>query len=133
MGFSELDWPQDSQLFPKHETVTEYIERYAEDVKHLVTFGTQVLDIRATTSAQSGDTHWLVKRQQIKPTNDGEIIESEYDAVVVASGHFSVPFIPEVKGMKEWSQRYPGIISHSMYYKKPEDYQDKVSFLRSIF
>ena len=32
MGFSDLDWPQESQLFPKHETVLEYIEKYGQEI-----------------------------------------------------------------------------------------------------
>jgi hypothetical protein len=36
MGYTDFDWPQDSQLFPKHETVTQYLEDYAADIKNLI-------------------------------------------------------------------------------------------------
>lgn len=120
MGFSDLDWPQDAQLFPKHETVTDYIEKYAEDVKPLIKFQTQVLEIRPEGEG------WSVKTQKIAQDSTGEVSEERYDAVVVASGHFTVPYIPDVKGMKEWSEKYPGVISHSLYYKRPEEYHNKV-------
>lgn len=127
MGFSDLDWPQDSQLFPRHDTVTEYLETYAEEVKHLIQFQTQVVDIRLIEATEKGKEQWLVKTQKIAPGNTAEVVEAVYDAVVVASGHFSVPYIPGIPGMKEWSEKYPGVISHSTYYKRPEDYQGQVS------
>ena len=132
MGFSDQDWPQDSQLFPKHETVTEYIEKYSEDVKHLISFQTQVLSVEQVEGSDNDLERWLVKTQTIVAGNEGQVTEGVYDAVVVASGHFSVPYVPQIKGMQEWSQKWPGVVSHSMYYKRPEDYQDQVSGPLSI-
>ncbi|KAI4721946.1 putative flavin dependent monooxygenase [Aureobasidium sp. EXF-10727] len=122
MGFSDFDWPQDSQLFPKHETVTQYLEDYAADIKHLIHFNTQVLDINLAGTKQDGQDIWSVKTQKVQHNTHEPAVETKYDAVVVANGHFAVPFIPQIKGMKEWAERYPNAISHSMYYKKPEDY-----------
>ncbi|KAG9731985.1 FAD/NAD(P)-binding domain-containing protein, partial [Aureobasidium melanogenum] len=124
MGFSDFDWPQDSQLFPKHETVTQYLEDYAADIKHLIHFNTQVLDINLAGTKQDGQDIWSVKTQKVQHKNQEDPVERTYDAVVVANGHFAVPFIPQIKGMKEWAEQYPNAISHSMYYKKPEDYTD---------
>lgn len=126
MGFSDLDWPQDAQLFPKHETVTKYIEDYSENVKHLIKFKTQVLDVQKANASDGNYPKWTVKTQEIKPNSNGNVEEQIYDAVVVASGHFTVPYVPEIKGMKAWSEKYPSVISHSMYYQKPELYEDKV-------
>lgn len=130
MGFSDHNWPQDSQLFPKHETVTQYLESYAADVNHLINFNTQVLDISLAGKKDAGQEKWSVKTQEVKQEGRGDVKENTYDAVVVANGHFAVPFIPQIKGMKEWSERYPGVVSHSMYYQQPEDYQDLVRFSR---
>lgn len=124
MGFSDHDWPQDSQLFPKHETVTQYLQDYAADVKHLIHFNTQVLDITLAGSKDDGQDVWSVKTQRIQHDNRGDVKEDTYDAVVVANGHFSIPFIPQIKGIKEWSEAYPRTVSHSMYYQKPQDYKD---------
>ncbi|KAK5999894.1 hypothetical protein QM012_004982 [Aureobasidium pullulans] len=124
MGYSDFDWPQDSQLFPKHETVTQYLEDYAADIKHLIHFNTQVLDINLAGTKENGQDIWSVKTQKVQHKIQEDPVETKYDAVVVANGHFAVPFIPQIKGMKEWAEQYPNAISHSMYYKKPEDYTD---------
>ncbi|THX83554.1 putative flavin dependent monooxygenase [Aureobasidium pullulans] len=124
MGYSDFDWPEDSQLFPKHETVTKYLEDYAADVKHLIHFNTQVLDISLAATKEDGQETWSVKTQKVQHKMIEDAKVQTYDAVVVANGHFAVPFIPQIKGMKEWAEKYPGAVSHSMYYQKPEDYKD---------
>ena len=48
-----------------------------------------------------------------------------YDAIVVASGHYAVPHIPDIKGIRQWNEGYPGRISHSKLYRRPEDYAGK--------
>jgi len=117
MGFSDLEWPKDCQLFPRHETVLEYIERYAEDVRHLIRFETQVLNVRLTA-----DEQWEVKTQEVTRDGCGAVEDEVFDAVVVASGHFNIPYIPQVPGIANWSAAYPGTISHSKFYRKPEQY-----------
>ena len=117
MGFSDLDWPRDRPLFPTHDQVLEYIEEYAKDVEHLVSVGTQVVDAR-----QEKGHRWRVKTQQVTPEENAAVSEETFDAVAVASGHFDVPYIPPVSGMEEWNKAYPEVITHSKFYRKPEDY-----------
>ncbi|KAK1051402.1 monooxygenase [Friedmanniomyces endolithicus] len=120
MGFSDLDWPEDRQLFPRHETVLEYIERYAKDIRHLICFTTQVLDVYLT-----GDERWRIKTRDVSRRNIAEVQEETFDAVVVANGHFDIPYIPEVHGIQEWSTNYSGSISHSKFYRTPDQYAGK--------
>ncbi|TKA77702.1 hypothetical protein B0A55_04011 [Friedmanniomyces simplex] len=120
MGFSDLDWPGDCQLFPRHEAVLEYIERYAEDVRHLIRFRTQVADVCLTE-----DKRWRVKTLDVPRRNASEPHEEVFDAVIVANGHFNIPYIPQVWGMEEWSEAYPGSISHSKFYRTPDQYAEK--------
>ena len=44
-----------------------------------------------------------------------------FDYVIVANGHFSVPFIPEYPGMKA----FPGRIMHSHDFRDAEEFRDK--------
>ena len=50
----------------------------------------------------------------------------EFDALVVANGHYSVPFIPTTPGLPAFAERYPGCVNHSKYYRGPEVYRNKV-------
>ncbi|KAJ7929075.1 FAD/NAD(P)-binding domain-containing protein [Mycena leptocephala] len=49
----------------------------------------------------------------------------DFDAVVVATGTFNAPNIPNIPGLAEWSQRFPGSILHSREYRHPEKFADK--------
>ncbi|KAM0721672.1 hypothetical protein Q7P37_002597 [Cladosporium fusiforme] len=120
MGFSDLPWPEDTQLFPKHREVQAYIERYSQDVRHLVQFSTQVLDL-----AQDASGKWTIKTQPITPTDNNNIATHHFDAVVVANGHFNIPYIPHVRGIEAWSAAHPGLITHSKFYRRPETYAGK--------
>lgn len=118
MGFQDLDWPADSQLFPKHQTVLKYIEDYGKDVQHLVQYSTQV--VNAQPINDSPHSNWRV---QVRQLDTGKEEESVFDALIVANGHFIVPFIPDIQGIREWHAEHPGRINHSKYYRRPESYQ----------
>jgi len=120
MKYSDAPSLEAHQLFPSREVVFRYLEEYAEDIRHLVTFQTQVIRIGPKTQqAQSG---WVV---QFKSLISHEVSERDYDAVVVANGHYSVPTLPEIKGINEWAQANNGIVSHSKFYRRPEPFTDK--------
>ena len=120
MGFSDLDWPESCQLFPGHEAVLEYLQDYAQDVMHLIRFQTQVVDVRLEL-----DGTWCVRTRDVTENCKSGVHERIFDALIVASGHFDVSYIPQVPGIEAWEKAYPGSILHSKYYRRPEDYTDK--------
>ncbi|KIH88852.1 dimethylaniline monooxygenase [Sporothrix brasiliensis 5110] len=48
-----------------------------------------------------------------------------FDAVVVASGHYHVPFVPAIDNLIEVSKQLPGRFEHSKSYRKAAKYADK--------
>ena len=65
--------------------------------------------------------------------NDGQLINEEFDAVVVALGLDSeLPHVPEIEGIIGWSrvkdEKSPTgySIYHSRAYRRPEHYANKV-------
>ncbi|KAK7993309.1 hypothetical protein PG989_006690 [Apiospora arundinis] len=48
-----------------------------------------------------------------------------FDAVVVASGHYSVPYVPAVKGLEEMQRARPGSVLHSKHYRGRDAYRNK--------
>lgn len=121
MGFQDLDWPAESQLFPTHETVLKYIDDYSADVQELVRYCTQVIDI-SPMEPNVASSPWRVTTRNLLTNGDTSEV---YDAVIVANGHFIVPYIPPMTGIREWAAQHPGCISHSKYYRKPEDFTGK--------
>ncbi|KAK4442954.1 hypothetical protein QBC34DRAFT_312070 [Podospora aff. communis PSN243] len=52
--------------------------------------------------------------------------QERLDAVVVASGHYNVPWVPpEVEGLVEYWGRWKGVVGHSKHFRRGEDYKDK--------
>ncbi|KAI9847953.1 MAG: monooxygenase [Sclerophora amabilis] len=117
MQFSDLSFPEGSQLFPHHEAVMKYLERHAEEVYDLIHFATQVVDVQ-----QEKNQRWLVRTEDLF---SHEQTNHVYDAVVVASGHFNVPFIPDLENISVWNKSYPGTIIHSKFYRTPDQFIDK--------
>lgn len=120
MGFQDLAWPQDSQLFPKHETVRQYIEDYGRDVHDLVQYETQVINVEPADETYDGA--WTVLTRNLRTNSQTTQV---FDAVIVANGHFIVPYVPDIPAIKEWNAQFPGAITHSKYYRRPEDFLGK--------
>lgn len=121
MAFSDKPFPDDAPLFPKHEMVLKYLEEYAEEVRHLIRFQTQVLDVRLQDYPGAPD-QWAVTSVDLRtltPTT------SVYDAVIAANGHYTIPHVPDIKGVGVWNKAYPGSIIHSKTYRKPEAFMNK--------
>lgn len=49
-----------------------------------------------------------------------------FDALVVATGHYNVPWFPSLPGLLEWDQTYPGSIVHSKHFRNPSKFRGKV-------
>lgn len=52
--------------------------------------------------------------------------QEKFDSLVVASGHFYLPYVPDIPGLLEFDEKSPGRIQHSKHYRSVEDYRDKV-------
>lgn len=125
MKFSDLSFPDSSQLFPKHETVQKYLNDYAKDVLHMIRFGVQVINIKLThteVEELSYNSTWTVECLELRTERK---TQETYDGMVVATGHYDVPYIPDIRGVQTWNTAFPMSISHSKYYRNPEPFSNK--------
>ena len=121
VGFSDKPLPPDIPLFPSREFILQYLEEYAEDVKHLIKFHTQVQDIQLKPSGTGRDS-WQIQSQDLVTKKSSS---ATYDAVAICNGHYSVPYIPAIPGIEEWNSAFPGVIHHSKLYRSPEAFREK--------
>ncbi len=49
-----------------------------------------------------------------------------FDAVVVASGHYWVPYIPPIQGLEEFEKARPGSVLHSKHFRGRDHFAGKV-------
>jgi cation diffusion facilitator CzcD-associated flavoprotein CzcO len=120
MMFSDLPFPQDSLIFPSRDAVQDYLVAYSGSLRHLVKFSTRVEDIRLWQS--DGKDQWDVTSTSLE-TNLSST--TTYDAVVVASGHYSLTYLPEIKGIRRFHSCYPDVITHAKLYRAPAPYENK--------
>jgi len=50
----------------------------------------------------------------------------EFDAVVVASGHYHACKVPQIPGLDVFKKAWPSRIQHSKSYRTAESYRDQV-------
>lgn len=120
MRYSDLPIPEDSLLFPSRQDIRDYVVAYANDIRHLIRFSTQVKDVRLREDY--GRARWDVDTVCLLT---GTTSSATYDAVVVASGHYTAVYIPDAKGIREFHEAHPGVISHSKHYRTLEPFTGK--------
>lgn len=103
--------------------VRKYLEDIFQDYLHLASLNTTVEKVE-----KHGQKWHLTLRQS--GHSDGKSPkdywwQEEFDAVVVASGHYSVPFVPFIPGLGAAAARYPKVFEHSKEFRQADDYVDK--------
>ena len=91
--------------FPPRAALLDYLEgRWRkEDVRDMISFNTVVKDV----VYNKDDDNFTVLVKDLK--KDEVLDEEVFDYVVVATGHFSTPNVPEFAGI----ETFPGRILHS--------------------
>lgn len=120
MEYSDDQSLRHNQLYPSRDSTLQYLKSYADDVRHFAKLQTQVMEVLRET--RNDRDSWRLKYRCLR---SGKTDTRTYDAVVVASGHYSTPFLPEIRGIREWNHHYQGAISHSKSFQQPEDFKDK--------
>ncbi|CUM45811.1 uncharacterized protein AC631_04776 [Debaryomyces fabryi] len=54
-----------------------------------------------------------------------EWYEEEYDAVVIANGHYTVPNIPHIEGLAKFNELHPNTLIHSKSFRDAQKFKDK--------
>ncbi|KAG9243748.1 flavin dependent monooxygenase-like protein [Calycina marina] len=119
MQYSDQNFDSQSRLFPSRQDVQTYLIKYSQDVRHLIKFFTQVADVHLVS--KDGKDHWELTSRSIITEEQKTV---EYDAVIVANGHYSVPFIPAVQGIEAFNAAYPSTIIHSKAYRSPDAFKN---------
>lgn len=122
MNYTDQPFPQGSALFPEHAVVQKYLHDSAESVSPVLSLETQVLDVRRRKATDGTHPAWEVEVQHV-PT--GTRRTAEFDAVVVANGHYNDPFIPDIPGLADFHKQHPVIVTHSKFYRRPEPFTNK--------
>ncbi|KAJ5172374.1 hypothetical protein N7492_004967 [Penicillium capsulatum] len=69
-------------------------------------------------------TEWRVVLRKDGDRSDYWWVEW-FDAVIVASGHYWVPYIPPIEGLEEFEKARPGSILHSKHFRGRSSFENK--------
>ncbi|KAB8079141.1 hypothetical protein BDV29DRAFT_152008 [Aspergillus leporis] len=103
--------------------VSSYLGDLFKEYHHLVSFNTTVEKVEKT-----GEKWALTLRKsgQLHNNQPAEYWWQEhFDAVVIASGHYNVPFIPEIAGLEQAFRTHATVFEHSKAFRSANDYVDK--------
>ncbi len=102
--------------FPPREVLYDYITGRAKlhDVRRLIQFNTAVRWI-----AFDEDTERF--SVTVESLQDGRTRTEEFDYVVVATGHFSVPNVPYFEGV----EKFPGRVMHAHDFRDAQEFSGK--------
>ncbi|KAE9970207.1 hypothetical protein BLS_005011 [Venturia inaequalis] len=89
----------------------------------MVEYNTTVESVRR--NPDSAAHAWTVILRKAKAGEDDYWWSEDFDAVVVANGHYTVPFLPEIPGLAEYHETHPNVVMHSKSFRNPQDYKGK--------
>ena len=117
MEYSGVAFPANSKKYPTRSQVLEYINDYIK----LIPKDTVNISINSNVvSLEKVNEIWHIEIEDVIKKTRAKL---RYDAVIIANGHFSNPYIPDVPGLSSW-KNYPGTITHSKYYESPAKFRD---------
>lgn len=100
MGFTDFPFGvkkgRDMRRFPGHKELLLYLQDFCEKfgLREMIRFNTRVENVEMLDyPVLDKDMKWVVKSKAEKA------MEEVYDAVVVATGHYSQPRLPRIKGI----------------------------------
>ncbi|WYZ40950.1 hypothetical protein EsH8_IV_001291 [Colletotrichum jinshuiense] len=102
----------------------EQIREWVEDI--FVRNGHEkLLELNTTVElAEKEGDEWVLTLRKELPGKD-QWWQERFDALVVATGHYNVPWIPNIEGIAEYDERFPGRIVHSKHFRTSEKYKGK--------
>ncbi|KAF4978001.1 hypothetical protein FZEAL_5546 [Fusarium zealandicum] len=106
--------------FRHHSTVREWIEGIFTRGDH-----EKLLELNTTVeSAVRENREWVLTLRKVANGRNYWWRET-FDALIVASGHYNVPWFPEQPGLLEFDKKFPGVIQHSKHFRGGPKYQGK--------
>lgn len=118
-------WKSGTEDFVSQSVLADYIQdaAIANDIQRLVQYDTKVEQITKSGSS------WTVRTSKLDHSPYGGTDRSErehnFDAVVVACGHYHACNIPDIPGLSQWKRALPDRIQHSKLYRRPDHFKDR--------
>ncbi|KAF5023036.1 hypothetical protein F66182_4920 [Fusarium sp. NRRL 66182] len=119
-------WPKDTKDITGHDNIKSYLQGLGEQfgVDDATVFHTRVEDAKKSDDG----SHWNLRTiTLLKGNGQPRFIERHwnFDALVVATGHYNLPHIPDTPGLAEWKTHFGDAVIHTKQYRCPEQFAGK--------
>ncbi|GAA5894041.1 hypothetical protein JCM8208_002329, partial [Rhodotorula glutinis] len=126
MQYRGRPFPPSVGLFAHHQQVQDYLEDFSTSLRPYIRFNTRVTTIRHTLPSDppppsSASRRWFASFRSSLAGDDASDETAQFDAIFVANGHYSRPFLPWIDGLRT----FPGQISHARWYRDAEQFKEK--------
>ncbi|OMP85271.1 Thiol-specific monooxygenase [Diplodia seriata] len=133
-----LPFPEGTGDYSNHSVMAAYISEIVKvaGVEESIRYRTLVENATKQDSKWKVTARDLTRQENVGETfvrttpsrsqkfNVAETVQ-EFDAVVVANGHYHAPRVPDIPGLLEWKTRYPTRVQHSKSYRVPDAFEGK--------
>ncbi|KAH8162708.1 hypothetical protein CIB48_g5531 [Xylaria polymorpha] len=108
--------------FRHRELMREWVEDIFTRGNHL-----GLVELNTTLErAENVDNEWvLTLRKSISGEENDYWWQETFDYLVVATGHFYLPYVPAIPGIVEFDEKFPGRILHCKYYPELSHFEGK--------
>ncbi|KAF8993635.1 hypothetical protein BDQ17DRAFT_1312173 [Cyathus striatus] len=131
----EFPWPKGTPWELSHQKVHRYLRAFASyrginnnDDNPNVRYNTRV-ELAEEHYNDNGEREgWMLTLKTV--TKKGSVTKAtwtkeHYDAVLVATGRYNAPNVPQIPGLEAWAKAFPGKITHSREYRIPDSFEGK--------
>ncbi|CAD5331110.1 unnamed protein product [Arabidopsis thaliana] len=124
MGYSDFPFlakkGRDMRRFPGHKELWLYLKDFSEafGLREMIRFNVRV-EFVGEKEEEDDVKKWIVRSRE---KFSGKVMEEIFDAVVVATGHYSHPRLPSIKGMDSWKRKQ----IHSHVYRVPDPFRNEL-------
>lgn len=116
-------------VFVQGQVIQRYVETYLYRHKEHIVFSTTVESLTKDYTREDSKFKLTLRTETDEVDDDGQPLDRwtkrSFDAVVIATGHYHVPTIPNVPGIREVYHKFPGVIAHSKTFRSAERYRDQ--------
>ncbi|KAG2185730.1 hypothetical protein INT43_002165 [Umbelopsis isabellina] len=151
LKYKDLEWPKDTPWFTGHQVICQYLQDYSTTLglTEITEYNTSVERIEENPDGQGWrvltktaekvikdgkpclrvswkeEVGCYITRFSINASLVANYEVQKFDAVVVATGHYHVPYVPDFPGLREWHASFPSSVSHSKSYRVPQPFKGK--------
>ncbi|KAI3406320.2 hypothetical protein KGF56_000801 [Candida oxycetoniae] len=107
--------------------IEKYIHRNLDNPKFVLRLNSTVEDVERIDRHDSADIpyRFTLTIRTFHDEKQDLWYQQDFDSIVVASGHYHVPFIPHVPGLKQVQKKYPQVVQHAKFYRDSQFYENK--------